>query len=278
MPLQFQYCRNDTEEFISLYVPGEPLPLQARDDHPNWELIRQTILIDAQASDYVVDYTWLADQFDVAKAIARKFSRLSDRVVVRNGEVLFDGDVMENALTKQIVRFVEDNVDDWQPLVLFMENLMANPNPDSREQLYAFLENHDYTITTDGRFIGYKGVKGTGADDNPYRSIHAGKATVDGEEIEGEIPNPVGALVEMPRSLCDSDRGKDCSRGLHVAEYGYASTWSHESKAVLEVLVNPRDVVSVPRDHNNAKVRTCRYRVLGVCNGKRTEAFADVSV
>jgi hypothetical protein len=50
-----------------------------------------------------------------------------------------------------------------------------------------------------------------------------------------------------------------CSVGLHVGTYDYASNFTLN---VLEVHVNPRDVVSVPTDSNWAKVRCCRYVVI----------------
>jgi hypothetical protein len=33
---------------------------------------------------------------------------------------------------------------------------------------------------------------------------------------------------------------------------------------MLEVEVNPADVVAIPVDYNNAKMRVCKYKVLGV--------------
>jgi hypothetical protein len=40
---------------------------------------------------------------------------------------------------------------------------------------------------------------------------------------------------------------------------------------VLEVHVNPRDVVSIPDDHQDAKMRVCRYVVIGEVTAEHTK-------
>lgn len=66
----------------------------------------------------------------------------------------------------------------------------------------------------------------------------------------------------MRREDVDPDRNKCCSRGLHVASWEYAATYMGE--VLIEVQVNPKDVVAVPLDYNFGKMRTCRYRVVRV--------------
>jgi hypothetical protein len=45
---------------------------------------------------------------------------------------------------------------------------------------------------------------------------------------------------------------------------------------MLEVHVNPRDVVSVPTDSNWQKVRCCRYKVVDVIDQPYSTAVLDV--
>jgi hypothetical protein len=42
----------------------------------------------------------------------------------------------------------------------------------------------------------------------------------------------------------------------------YAKGYSGD--ILVEVIISPKDVVSVPIDYNNQKMRVCRYKVLGV--------------
>jgi hypothetical protein len=64
----------------------------------------------------------------------------------------------------------------------------------------------------------------------------------------------------MPRSLVDPDRDTACSVGLHVGNFSYASGFAQK---LLTVAVNPRDVVAVPSDSGDQKIRTHRFTVLG---------------
>lgn len=244
---------------VVAFIPGDPMPLAAHSSHPNYERIVALL----QGSDPAIPVEDFRRLFDVAQAVADKFARLSERVTVSGGHVYFDGDEVHTSLTKAIIRFLDGDEDDWRPLVSFFENVQANPNVHSREQLYDWLEAHDFTLSRDGMIVGYKGVM---KDDNgDLVSVHSGRAIVDGNVVSGHIPNAVGSVVEMPRSEVMHDPSQACSRGLHVATFSFAQSWSRNG-AMLKVLVNPRDVCSVPTDGGGQKVRVCRYKVESIIN------------
>jgi len=223
------------------------------DHHPNFVSI-VSALRNERSEQYVVSL------FDVERTVSNKFKRLTERVTVKDGNVFFDGDIVNNTLTKQIMRFVNEGVSKFEPLVNFMEKVMINPNPNSRVQLFEWLDNHDFTITQDGDIVAYKGVRMR--DGVPSSTVSApakDKVSVNGELVTGHVPNPDGAVVEMPRSVVDPDEGRHCSVGLHVGTFRYAQAFTGHT---LEVHVNPRDVVSVTSDSNREKIRTCRYVVV----------------
>lgn len=250
--MQYSIVRTNGEEFITVIIPGEDTPLAANDSHPNYEQIVAKVRAD--------ETDGLADLFDAAQAAAERFERLGSRVTVRAGRVYLDGDEIDNSLTQQIVRFLDEGVDDWEPLVAFFENVQENPDEHSREQLFEFLRanGNQLTITPDGLIVGYKAVRDTSEG---YTSTRSGYAIVDGEEITDYVPNNPGSTIEMPRSKVTHDPNVSCSHGLHVAAFNYASTGPVRTGTVLEVYVHPRDVVSVPRDYNAQKIRVCRYVV-----------------
>jgi hypothetical protein len=66
----------------------------------------------------------------------------------------------------------------------------------------------------------------------------------------------------MPRNQVNEDPNQTCSYGLHVANFDYASGFG--SGHMLEVEVHPADVVAIPVDYNQAKMRVCKYKVIGV--------------
>jgi hypothetical protein len=256
--LQYSLIRNAGGEVITVFYDGQML--SATDAHPNWAEIKAGV----EADDVNV-----MSLFDPGTVAQTRFERLSDRVTVKSGKVFWDNQPVHNALTEQVVRFLKDGQENFGPLVEFFEKVMTNPNEHSREQLFEWLNVHDFTILPNGNFIGYKGVRvvretlpDSTSYTEKYESISHGKAISDGIEYNGAIPNPVGAVVEMPRDEVQHDPSVGCHTGLHVGTWDYASGFAQG--AVLKVEVNPRDVVSVPTDCGHQKLRTCRYTVLEV--------------
>lgn len=250
----YRYLNMDGQEYLTVYVQGQEPLVASNESHGNFAELKRL----AEASDPSV-----VEQFDTARAVQKAFADVVEgRVAVRNGVVYFDDDAMDNAITEAILRFHEAG-ENFSPLVKFMENVMANPQVESREQFYRWLEQHEFPIDDDGNIVAYKGVKRNHSDDEGvYRSLHAGHAFVNGVEYKHDyIPNKVGDVVTMPRSEVDFDPNSSCSTGLHAGTHAYATTYANGG-ALMYVKINPRDVVSVPHDSSSQKVRVCRYEVV----------------
>jgi len=246
--MQYTIVGTEDGSNITIFIPGQA-PLVAHSSHPNYDRIVEGVM----ANDENV-----AALFDVSVTVAEKFDRLSERVSVANGRLYFDAVEVDNSLAKQVVRFLNEGVEDYKPLVAFFDNVMQNENEYSRTQLYDWLNARDFTITPDGLIVGYKGV--SRAEDDTFASINSGRAIVNGEVQNGHIKQKVGDVVEMPRTEVQFDPGVGCSTGLHVGTWDYASSFGRG--ATLEVHVNPRDVVSIPSDSGYQKMRVCRYTVV----------------
>lgn len=249
MSLNYKYLDFDGEQFLTVYVPGGSPLLASKDSHGNFdELVRL-----AQAGDESV-----VELFDVATALQKAFDDVVEgRVAIRGGVVYFDDDAMDNAITEAILRLHEEG-ENLAPAAKFMENVMANPQVESREQFFRYLQTYDLPIDDDGNVILYKGVYKNA--DGAFYSTHAGHAFVNGVEYKGvKVPNRLGDVVTMPRSEVDFDPNSACSSGLHSGTHGYASTYGD---TLMYIKVNPRDVVSVPHDVSSQKVRVCRYEVV----------------
>jgi len=161
---------------------------------------------------------------------------------VKDGVIIVDGDFLPEALSDKLLALI-DTGEDTTPLERFWQNLKKNPSRDSRHDLFEFLRANKIPITPNGCFIAYKKVR------KDYTDCHTGK-----------ISNKPGQIVKMPRHQVDADRNRTCSSGLHVAAFAYANNFS--SGHLLEIEINPRDVVAVPPDYNQQKMRVCRYRVI----------------
>lgn len=251
-PLQMTLERNeDGTGSISVLIDGENHV--AISDHASYDLIVQGAL----AGDGSI-----VDLFKPADMIEEKFRPLTDRISVRNSRVYFDNDEQDNSLTQQLVRYLQEGDDetestetDWLGLVAFYDKIQTNPDQHSRTHLYEWLQNYgEFTITLGGDLICYKGVN----DD--LSSVQSGQAIVNGEPVEGNIPYLPGSLIEMPRSEVRHSPSQACATGLHVATPNFANGWGSKQ---ISVLVNPRDVVSVPTaDHSAEKMRVCRFKVI----------------
>lgn len=244
--------REDGQESVTVFHPVRG-PITVTDDHPNFNKVAAAV----QSRGAVLSDDEIIDLIDLTGAVATKFDKLSERVAVANGRVYFDGDEVHGAITEHIVRFLDEGVDNWRPLVRFLDKLGQNPEQHSREQLYEWLARRRFTITFGGDIVAYKGVAKNAAGE--FVSVNHGPAIVDGVSVDGAVPNRVGSTVELARAKVHHDPGVGCSVGLHVGTYEYAKHWAQGG--MLEVHVNPRDVVSVPSDCDAAKVRTCRYVV-----------------
>lgn len=263
---QFTILKND-DGSANVLLLGHGEPRLAHSSHASYKNIVQRLTAESDP-----DYTGPVTQtdewvrlFDPGKAVEDRFQALSERVSVQNGHILLDGDPLEDAFTEPIIRFLDEGIDNWKPLVAFLESVSANPSQNSRAQLSEWVQNQEgITLTAEGNIVGYKGVRREG--DGSMLSIHSGEATVqrpgeDPKVITGRIPNEVGSVVTMPRSEVVDDPNTHCNRGLHVGTQRYASSYG---QVMLEVHVSPRDVVSVPNDANGEKIRVCRYTIVKV--------------
>lgn len=257
---------NESGANITVFTGGQMFV--ATSDHPNWKQIVNAVVVDSEDDPEVLE-----DLFDVEVALEKKFERLSTRLSVRNGIIYLDGDEIHNALSKQILRFLNEGVEDYKPLVAFFEKVLSNPDEHSREQLFEWLDRHEFSITPSGDIVGYKGVNRGTVDGVQFTSTRSGPAIVDGVEVNGYVANNIGSVIEMPRSQVVHNPSVGCSVGLHVGTYDYAKGFA---SAMLEVHVNPADVVSVPTDCDWQKVRCCRYTVVQELTDRYTSPLVGV--
>ena len=164
---------------------------------------------------------------------------------VVGGKVHLKGDALPGELSKRIVTMVTKS-EDPSSLLNFWEKLQRNPSHRSVSQLWAFLSHKNIPLTEDGCFLAYKSVR---AD---YKDHHSG--TVD---------NTVGVINEMPRNQISDDPNHACHEGYHVGALGYASRFGGGDRRIVICKVDPADVVCVPYDSSQEKMRVCKYEVFG---------------
>lgn len=162
-------------------------------------------------------------------------------IEVEEGLLKVKGLTMPPELNSRILEYKTQNIP-FKSLLNFWAKLQANPSFHTRQYLFKFLENKGHSITEDGCFIGYRGVR------EDFKDSHS-----------GTFDNRPGQVCEMARELVDDDHMKSCSHGLHVG--GYEMAKSFGPKMVI-VKVDPKDVVAVPDAYAGNKLRVCRFEVL----------------
>jgi len=221
---------------VTLSFSGKMISI-AKGDH------RYSAIIEALKGDKL---ELIPDLVDVAKS----FSAIKGVDLV-DGRIKLHGKNIPEVVSDRVLRFKEQGLP-FEPLVKFAEKLMKNPSFNSRKMLYKFLEHNGHPVTKDGNFIAYKKV------DTNFKDCYT--HTMD---------NSVGTTVEMDRNEVDDNPDNTCSSGLHVAAYQYAQGFSRGH--LVEVEIDPEDVVAVPNDYNGEKMRVCKYKVVNVCESKLEE-------
>ena len=189
---------------------------------------------------------------DILEAEQRRMEaavHVAPGIEIKGGQLYYQNEAVAGVLGARMMQMLDEGFD-LTPMAKFLENLMQNPSKRVVDHLYAFLEHGKNPITEDGCFLAYKAVR------EDFKDIHS-----------GTFDNSVGATVVMPRNRVDEDPNRTCSAGLHVCSYEYLPHFSHANGHVMVCTVNPADVVAVPADYNNTKMRVCRYVVVGEYDG-----------
>ena len=194
------------------------------------------------------------------------------RLELIDGVIFVKGEKLNHSLVSRIVKMFSEGFD-INPLLLFLDNLLLNPSFRAQNELYGFLSACSLPITDDGHFMAYKKVK------FDYKDIYT-----------SSIDNSIGERVTMERNTVDEDSSRTCSNGLHVCSQDYlphfGSSWgdADSPSRVVLVKINPRDVVAVPEDYDNAKMRVCEYTVISELEGYKdrmpddfTTKYSDTS-
>jgi len=180
-------------------------------------------------------------------------------------------------------------------LIKFWQKSLKCKNIEAAKSLYDFLEANNMPITNEGNVVAWKRVrtknkKGLEVSDDFYGvKFYAGKVWKDNQEVDkdleqryltwlhdiseidlvdcytGTFINNVGSVVEF-KGTPDYNRNNTCSPGgLHVANEEYARNFYNDASGVLIMVeFSPEDVISCPVDHNFAKLRVFKYKVLSV--------------
>lgn len=267
-----------TTRSVSAFLNGKQYT--ANNTHINFQRIVEAL------KTGVTDVASFIHLFNVASAVQ---TQSAGKVMVVNGVVFYQGQEVHNSLSNRIISMLQEGFG-IEPITKFMENLFLNPSFRCVQSVYDFAEHNNCPITPDGGMLMFKKVRGD------YYDIHSRTVLNKpyGEMTDAErasLPRTMGkgvlvsvengnTTISVPRNMVDEDIDRTCSHGLHVcAEHYLPSLASNDSTDhVLIVKVNPRDIVANPRDYNNAKLRVCRYEIVGELPQEKAKTYFTSSV
>lgn len=191
----------------------------------------------------------IVNKFVDIKGKVEKYSLNLFTVDEARGEMYLKG--TENPMPELMIEKLfelEKSGEDFMPLIRFWKKLQKNPSKASIEQLYGFMVHNGIGITELGDIITEKGV-----------------GTKNGKLVDSRtstFDNSIGEVVEMDRDQVDSNPEVTCSYGLHVGAPEYVRDF-YSNSVIVKCSVDPSDVVAVPIDYKNTKMRVCKYTVVG---------------
>lgn len=232
-----QYRYLETRVGITASIDGKAYSFDRT--HPRFAEILEA-LREGRRPEYVLEII-NRDALVMQKIITRQ---LSENVTFDDGVVYYRGEILHNDAVTRLLALLERG-HDVTAVVNFIEKLKLNPNQAIVNELFRFLEFGKIPLTIDGDFLVYKAVRGD------YKDIHS-----------GTFLNAVGANPRISRQAVDPDRNQTCSYGLHVCSYAYLPHFANANGHVMMCKVSPEDVVAIPTDYNNTKMRVCAYLVV----------------
>ena len=211
-------------------------PYTIKKEQANWDAVRVAIFNE--------------DWEGLAKLISPKIpieQWAPGEFTVEDNLIFYDGEPIAQELNERILEMAESGGDPSY-MFAFWERLQQNPSSRSVEQLYPFMAHQGIPIVEGGYFLAYKGVK----DD--FTDCHTGK-----------VDNSPGVTNEMKRNRISDDPNHACHFGYHVGDESYATGFGART---VVVRVDPADVVCIPYDCGQRKMRVCKYEVVGIYGGQ----------
>lgn len=218
---------------VSAFVNGRPYYL-TKEAENYWDIVT------ALSSNDVAMFTTLVGDLSYLSDYTQGFIDVDE-----DGNGTFEGVPLPSVLLDRVIDLVKQGYE-FIPVLKFLHNLCENPSDHSIMELMEFLSNKNLPLTVDGCFLGYKAVRSDYLD-----------------KYSGTFDNSVGNVVSVERDQVDPNRANECSYGLHVGALNYVmNSYASSGDKIVIVKVNPKDVITVPRDYSFQKLRCCSYLVL----------------
>lgn len=237
-----------TARGLSVVVRGKALTVE--ETHMNYAAIVDAIVAE--------QWDTIASLIDGRQVVAAKIAEVEQTELSIDGsDIKFRGVAVDATLQTHILKMIQYGLP-LSPINSFLVNLYNNPSKKAVDEAMRWITSNGITISPDGFLYVYKRVN------NNFTSMY-----------DNTTMNAVGTFVEMPRNAVDDRSENTCSAGLHFCSHAYLPEYNSGQGKILQLKLNPADIVSIPTDYNSAKGRACKYFVEAYLSG---EASVNIEV
>lgn len=234
---QINYIYKST--YVTVFIDGRPETVTR--DHVNYDAIIKAL----QNEEWDKVPILISRKKAIERAV-ETVSGMKSNVEIRDNAIFYKGKEIGGGLVRRILEMQKNgwNIDRF---VKFLENLLQNPSSSAVQELWEFMEKNDLPVSDDGCLYAYKKVR------SDFKDLYT-----------GTMDNSPGTTLYVERNEVDDNRANECSFGLHFCSYSYLNVYgvhTDSSNKVVMVKINPKDVVSFPKDYNLAKGRCTGYYV-----------------
>jgi hypothetical protein len=244
--MKIPYILNSTNNTLNVIIKGKPVTISKATQEDKYNKVLQ--LIKDNDEDGIIKY------LDTATSISTKLGV----TITKEGVVTYVNDKSQveqlpPSLNKTLVAMYEQDESSITPLIKFWEKVRLNPSYRVNRCLFDFIEANNIVINEHGNLIMYKIVKRTD-DKEVFLDLYT-----------KTFKQMFNVELRILRNNVDDNIDNQCSHGFHVCSWQYlphygSAVSGHD--AILLCEVDPTDIVAIPRDYNNSKIRTCAYTPL----------------
>lgn len=244
--MTINYILNSTNGTLNVIVKGKPVTISKEREIDKYNKVLELIRQD--------DEDAIVKLFDVVTQVSTKLGV----TITREGLVTYtnnEGQIeqLPPSLNKTLVAMYEQDESSIAPLIKFWEKVRLNPSYRVNRCLFDFIEANNIVINENGNLIMYKIVARTN-DPEVFLDLYTRKTE-----------HRFNVEIRMPRNAVDDNIDNLCSYGYHGACWQYLPHYGSAlsgKDAILLIEVDAADIVAIPRDYNNSKIRTCAYTPL----------------
>lgn len=192
-----------------------------------------------------------------------------DCEILTSGDVIRRGEKIDPVFAAMVIRNFEAGTP-YDHILKCFDLLDANPSQKVKQMLPGFLKHGGMPITAEGHILAYKAAR------KDMYSIYSGdntKLVMGHADEEGHIYHGIGEKIRVKRNYVEDNPDNACGPGLHSGSEEYALGWARSNNGIMLIVdVDPSDIVSVPKDSDGQKMRSCAYSIVARHLGRLGDA------